>query len=176
MDEKKIKILLIASQKGDKSSYQLFLKEVSDKIDKFLKLKIDNEQVRLDISQEILMGIHKSLNTFQHDRPVMPWVMSITRFKLMDYFRHHYKENQLENSDKQIDDIAGCSHTESFTFLNEVLKTLDTFPGNQAELIKLSKIQGLSIKEIGEELGLSQPAVKVGIHRAVKKLKELFNE
>lgn len=58
----------------------------------------------------------------------------------------------------------------------ETLGLLNDLPSKQAEIIRLSKIEGYSNKEIAEEMKMSESNVKVSIFRALKFLKKLNSE
>jgi RNA polymerase sigma-70 factor (ECF subfamily) len=58
----------------------------------------------------------------------------------------------------------------------DVERLLNTLPQNKRELVRLTKIEGLSTAETAAKLGLSESAVKVGVHRALKALAQQFSE
>ena len=49
-------------------------------------------------------------------------------------------------------------------------------PDKQAEVIEMVKIEGLSIREAASRSGQSESAVKVNIHRGLKKLSTLIEK
>src|SRR6266511_5180794 len=49
-------------------------------------------------------------------------------------------------------------------------------PGGQRVVVLLKDVYGLSCREIGEEIGIEEGAVKVRLHRARKRLKEALDE
>ncbi len=49
-------------------------------------------------------------------------------------------------------------------------------PDKQAEVIEMVKIEGLSIREAANRSGQSESAVKVNIHRGLKKLSALVEK
>jgi RNA polymerase sigma-70 factor (ECF subfamily) len=51
---------------------------------------------------------------------------------------------------------------------------MSSLTSQQREILELAKIQGLTIEEVSERTGLSGPAVKVTIHRVMKKLQKRF--
>ena len=54
----------------------------------------------------------------------------------------------------------------------QLAELMGDLPERQQEAFLLHKLEGLSYKEIAEEMGLSLPAVESLIHRAKLKLKE----
>ncbi|HPN71394.1 MAG TPA: sigma-70 family RNA polymerase sigma factor, partial [Saprospiraceae bacterium] len=66
--------------------------------------------------------------------------------------------------------------TEDKESLSIVMKTLNSLPDNQKEIIHLRDIEGYTYKEIAEITGYSEEQVKVNLFRARQKLKhELRN-
>jgi RNA polymerase sigma-70 factor (ECF subfamily) len=49
-------------------------------------------------------------------------------------------------------------------------------PQKQAEVIELVRIEGLSVKEAAQRCGQTEAAVKVNIHRGLKKLSALVEK
>jgi RNA polymerase sigma-70 factor (ECF subfamily) len=49
-------------------------------------------------------------------------------------------------------------------------------PEGQRVVLLLKDVYGLSCREIGEEVGIEEGAVKVRLHRARKRLRELLDE
>ena len=52
---------------------------------------------------------------------------------------------------------------------------MDKLPDDQRELILMKYVQDLSVKEIAQVLEKSRGAVRVALHRAVKKLKNILS-
>ena len=55
----------------------------------------------------------------------------------------------------------------------DLARLLDTLPDRYRLPIVLVKLEGRSVAEAAEATGMSESAVKVGIHRGVKKLASL---
>jgi len=58
----------------------------------------------------------------------------------------------------------------------DLAKLLDTLPDRYRLPIVLVKLEGRSIAETAQATGMSEPAVKVGIHRGLKKLAALASK
>jgi RNA polymerase sigma-70 factor (ECF subfamily) len=55
-------------------------------------------------------------------------------------------------------------------------RAITTLPEGQRVVLLLKDVYGLSCKEIGEEVGIEEGAVKVRLHRARKRLKDLLDD
>jgi RNA polymerase sigma-70 factor (ECF subfamily) len=160
------------SQDGDNVAYEILLTELSKIIRGYLFKKIATSGEVEDVMQEILISIHKARHTFDANRPLIPWVMSITKFRLNDYFRKHYGSvlkgavglseiEEITSDDVTFDD-------DSSELLSIVMERL---PERQRIIVRLMKIEGYTAKEVGGQLDMSVSAVKVSAHRAYKILK-----
>jgi RNA polymerase sigma-70 factor (ECF subfamily) len=58
---------------------------------------------------------------------------------------------------------------------DELARGMATLPEGQRTVLVLKDVYGLSCREIGHELGIEEGAVKVRLHRARKRLKELLS-
>ena len=56
----------------------------------------------------------------------------------------------------------------------DVLKLLDALPEKQRLPIRLMKLEGLSVVEAARMAGMSESAVKVGVHRGLKALAKMI--
>lgn len=165
------------AQAGDNKIYESLLLELSKVVRSYLHKKISNTGEIEDVLQEILISIHKARHTFDPSRSLMPWVMSITKFRLNDYLRKHYGSVlkgsvELSEIEERVpDDVTfDITSTESLTI------ALGKLPKKQREIVKLMKIEGYTAKEVSGKMNMSVSAVKVSAHRAYKVLKKELEE
>ncbi|MFP4313914.1 MAG: sigma-70 family RNA polymerase sigma factor, partial [Alphaproteobacteria bacterium] len=138
--------LAVMAQAGDKKAYHLLLGELAVYIRNFLMPRLANPDWAEDITQEVLISVHKSLRTYSPDRPFIPWLMAIVNFRKADFLRTHYNRKRdmqtgLDNPEFQ------SSHVTSSEFsgeLKDIEKILQDLPEKQRKIIELMKIQGFS--------------------------------
>ena len=158
--------LLIKSQDGDKAAYLQFLNECSA----YLKLKIrkwiNRPELAEELIQEVLIGIHKNLQTFDRSRSPEAWIMGITRFKVIDYFRKNpHKFQELSGDVTNQEEFAN-------SIMNSIIETLDELPENLKEALIMTKVEGLSTREAALKLGIKENALRTRLSRAMARLKE----
>src|SRR5258705_12093767 len=81
-----------AERRGEAVVYERMLKEVATALRRSLAARL----VRVgfgaheteDLVQEILIGLHGKRHTWDPARPFLPWLHTITRYKLIDFMRH----------------------------------------------------------------------------------------
>lgn len=171
-DEQSLARLMIASQKGDKQSYSVLLTEVQLWLERYFSRRCPPHQID-DLVQEVLMAVHRKRDTFDPSRAFLPWLAAIARYRWVDQLRKVYRnaEDGLEDFDAPED-----SDEESVIARLSLERMFVQIPDKQAEVIEMVKIEGLSIKEAADRSGQSESAVKVNIHRGLKKLSALVEK
>ncbi len=169
-------LLAASAQGGDQKAYNALLRDIVPFIKSVLAPGLANPDWVDDITQDVLISVHKSLKTYSKDRAFKPWLLAIINFRRTDFLRKHYrlKDNQqtrLENKDfisSHVTKPYGAGE------LKDIEAALDGLPQKQRELFTLVKIQGYTTKEVAEQKDMSVTAVKVSVHRTANKLKKLL--
>lgn len=175
-DETELSGLMKQAQAGDADSYQRLLIRIRQMMTRYLENTFARfrmpEAGAEDVLQEILLAIHSKRHTYDPHQYFLPWMYAIGRYKVVDHFRRHrwiYKatvplEDELENIE------ALMSFEPSADFDVETL--LQSLPEKQRQILKLVKLEGLSIEEAAKRTGFSTSDIKVTVHRAIKALRE----
>lgn len=166
--------LMIAAQSGDKKAYRQVFEEITPMIKSFIAKRINKPEDIDEITQEILMSVHKASQTYDSSRPFKTWLYAIIKFRLSDYLRTVYRnaERGLDSFDEKEFELSNDDDSEqSFDDGEMIAKMLDALPEKQQKIIKMTKIDGFSIKETAQKMDMSESAVKVTVHRALDKLK-----
>lgn len=163
--------LFVRGLHGDAVAYQAFLQKLSAHLRAFLRKRLYGwpDEVE-DIVQECLLAMHNQRHTYQQGQPLTAWVHAIARYKMIDLLRaKSIREDLHEPLD---DDLAvfAESATDASDARRDLNSLLDTLPERQRRPIVHVKIEGLSVAETANLTGMSESAVKVGIHRGLKVL------
>lgn len=169
--EDRLRDLLVQGQAGDEAAYLKFLRELSGFLRAFLRTRL----VRLpdeveDLVQETLIAVHNQRHTYDAHQPLTAWVRAIARYKLVDFFRRRARQDAYNDPlDESIDVLAG-SDDAAAEARRDLGRLLATLPDRQRLPIVHVKLEGLTIVEAAQRTGMSESAVKVGIHRGMKAL------
>ena len=171
-DEQTLARLMVASQKGDQQSYAVLLTEVQLWLERYFRRRCPPAQLD-DLVQEVMMALHNKRATYDPDRAFLPWLAAIARYRWVDHLRKVYRqaEDGLEDYDAPED-----SDEEAVLARLSLERMFVHIPDKQSEVIEMVKIEGLSIREAAEKTGQSESAVKVNIHRGLKKLSALVEK
>jgi RNA polymerase sigma factor (sigma-70 family) len=81
-----------AERRRDAIAYERMLKEVATALRRSLAARLVRVGLGAheaeDLVQEILMGLHRKRHSWDPARPFLPWLHTITRYKLIDFMRH----------------------------------------------------------------------------------------
>ncbi len=157
--------LMIAAQGGDKAAYRLLLDELQVWLTRYYRRRLPPDSVD-DAVQDALIAVHTKRHTWDPARPFAPWLAGIARYKWIDRLRNlaATRTEELPEGLSVGDHGGGVL---SATVLGELLGQLKPA---QAEVIRLVKLQGLSIEEAAVKTGQSPALVKVNIHRGLGRL------
>lgn len=172
--------LLLRSFAGESAAYSELLVWLEKHCHSQLNIVLKSygnfpKELRNDITQDVLIAFHQTHQTFNTSQPFLPWINSIIRHKAIDFIRR--KDFRVQMSSLDIEDLKDtwANQLENDTVeYKELIGFINTLSSKQSQILKLSKVQGLSNEEISAELKMTESNVKVSIHRAVKLLKKII--
>ena len=169
--EERLRELMVRGLAGENAAYHAFLRELSAHLRAFLRKRLARlpDDVE-DLVQETLLAVHNQRHTYEADQPLTAWVHAIARYKLVDLLRRRAgREAMNEPLDDELA-VFASSDTEAADARRDLAKLLGRLPERQRLPIQYMKLEGLSVIEAARACGMSESAVKVGVHRGLKAL------
>jgi RNA polymerase sigma-70 factor, ECF subfamily len=171
-----LKPLWARGQAGDEAAYAGALRLIADRLRIYFgrRLSSMSDEVE-DLVQETLMALHAKRGTHDPALPVENWVFAIAGYKLVDFWRRHGRREalhqplDLEHEDFLIDETNHDGAAE-----HDIRVLLDALPAPQRTAIVLTRLEGLSMSEASRQTGVSVSALKVQVHRGLKRLAMLI--
>ncbi|MCF8485399.1 MAG: sigma-70 family RNA polymerase sigma factor [Rhodobacteraceae bacterium] len=162
--------LLTAANTGDSRAYALFLQAVAPVMRGIVRAKGAGlgEAACEDVVQEVLLAIHLKRHTWDPSAPVRPWLYAIARYKVVDAFRSRGRRVDLPIEDFA-DDLAAEAGPDP-TEAADMAKMIGMLDGRSAQIVRKIGLEGASVAETGQLLTMSEGAVRVALHRALKTL------
>lgn len=156
---------MAAAQSGDALGYRRLLTEVGAWLQRYYARRLPPGAVD-DAVQDTLLAIHQKRHTYDPARPFEFWLAAIARHKWIDRLR------ALRSAPTEAlnDDIPVGDHGDTVTSAWTLERLLQDLKPAQSEVIRLVKLQGLSIEEAAARTGQSISLVKVNIHRGLGRL------
>ncbi|HEY4293749.1 sigma-70 family RNA polymerase sigma factor [Luteibacter sp.] len=169
--ELELRVYFIDGLAGDTACYRRFLDGLSGHLRAYLRRRLPRAQADVeDILQETLLAIHNARHTYRTEQPLTAWVHAIARYKLMDFFRAHSRREALHEPFEDDGGLFVASDVEPTDARRDVGVLLKGLPDRHRVPIQLVKLEGLSVAEAAQRCGMSESAVKVGVHRGLKAL------
>ena len=169
--EGRLKGLLLRALAGDAAAYHAFLKDLSAHLRAYLRKRL----VRLpdeveDLLQESLLAVHNQRHTYDAGQPLTAWVYAIARYKLVDLLRRRASHELLTDPLDDAAELFSSADAEAAQARRDLAQLLERLPERQRLPIMHMKLEGLSVTETARATGMSESAVKVGVHRGLKAL------
>lgn len=162
--------LLAAANAGDDRAYARFLQAITPVLRGIVRARGGTlgEAGCEDVLQEVLLAVHLKRHTLVPGAPVRPWLYAITRYKVVDAFRARGQRIDLpiEDFTEVLAAEAGPDPTEAAD-MDKMIGLLD---GRSATIVRKIGLEGASVAETGATLDMSEGAVRVALHRALKTL------
>src|SRR5581483_1206275 len=169
--EDDLKPLMVRALSGDAAAYAALLKRLTAHLRAYYLRRLGSGRAAdaEDLLQETLIAMHAKRHTYDPSRPFTAWVHAIARYKLIDFFRAKGRRPELQLDDAA-DDVFASEDANATEARLDVERLLKRLPEKTRAVLRDVKLSGLSTAEAAERHGLSESAVKVGIHRGIKKL------
>ncbi len=172
---------------GDVNSFEVLLNKYRDRIFRYVMNYIGNYEDAMELTQDILFAVYKSLPSFRGESKFSTWLYSITANHCKNYKKKAIKlkkvplfvvdeygnENELSIADdnQNIEDNIIAKET-----MNIAMEELHKLPSDYKEIIILRDIEDYSYEEIAEILGIGLSNVKVRIHRGREMLTRCLSQ
>jgi len=137
----------------------------------FSRYGVGSEEVE-DVVQETLLAVHLKRHTWDERQPLLPWVRAIAHNKLIDNLRRRGRRLHVP-----IDDISEMlAVDEQPAAMNgmDAERVLTRLKGRQRDIVVAISIEGASARQVADRLGMTEGAVRVVLHRALKSLAKAF--
>ncbi|MEH6584959.1 MAG: sigma-70 family RNA polymerase sigma factor [Halioglobus sp.] len=171
-DEVRWSALMVSAQSGNEADYRQLLVELSDLVSRYLRSRLGGYDFVEDCVQEVLIAVHQARHTYDSRRPFRPWLFAIVRYKSTDAMRRAEVRERYFSPESSAAEPAINDPEEQF----DSGRLIEGLPPNLREALTLTKIVGLSTAEAAGRMKISETALKVRVHRAIKRLRKMMEE
>lgn len=164
--EEELKLLMIQALDGNSRRYDALLRAITPLLTAFFMRRMTSHSGDVeDLVQNSLIAMHSRRASYDRNRPFTPWLFAIARHKLIDHFRSRHSSQPID----ELDDIL---RTEGFEDASNAQIDIDRLLGSlsakQSQVIRHTRLSGLSVAEAARTLGISESDVKISVHRGMK--------
>lgn len=172
--EAEIRSLWVRAQAGDEAAYKQALEWMAQRLRAYFRRRMPTLQDDVeDLVQETLLAVHLQRGTYDPAFAVSAWFTAIARHKLVDLWRRRGRQEDLTDEYEDVDELQLAAPAQEYHAVRDLGRLLQELPGLQRQAIELTKLEGLSVVEASERTGVSVSAIKVQVHRGLKRLAEL---
>jgi RNA polymerase sigma-70 factor (ECF subfamily) len=170
-----------AANRGDAEAYRRVLEGLAPIVRglagrSFARYGLGAEEAE-DVVQETLLAVHLKRQTWDESRPLLPWVRAIAENKVIDNLRRRSGRSHVP-----LDDLCHFGEEPATGDPPAAMTGLDAermlarLRGRQRDIVVAISIQGASAREVAGRFGMTEGAVRVALHRALKSLAAAFRD
>jgi RNA polymerase sigma-70 factor (ECF subfamily) len=173
--------LVTAARDGDHEAFEELVRVTHVETYTLALRLTGNEEDARDVVQEAYLRAYKGLKRFRGDAQFSTWMYRITANCAATALRKRarHRHDELSDSDPVIDErpeIDPQARVEAADLRDRLSLALCGLPPKLRQVVVLRDIYDLPHEAIAAELGISESAAKVRLHRARRKLRdELFS-
>jgi RNA polymerase sigma-70 factor (ECF subfamily) len=167
-----------AANRGDAEAYRRLLCEISPVLRGLARqvslrygLSVEDAE---DIVQETLLAMHLKRNTWTENRPLLPWVRAIAHHKLVDHLRRAGRARAQHVPIEGLSNLLVVEPAASSRLDAEA--AIAKLKGRQRDVVVGISVNGKSARQVAEELRMSEGAVRIVLHRALRSLAKAFRD
>ena len=169
-----LEALMRAANRGDEGAYAILLARLIPVLRAMVQRHAPSmgPEAREDVVQVTLLTLHLKRQSWREDLPLLPWMNAIARHKAIDAHRARIARGGARRH-VPIDDLAdqlADPEAEDPARRHDIDKVLGAIDPRAAEIVRGVGILGESAAEIGARLNMTEGAVRVALHRALRAL------
>lgn len=124
-----------------------------------------------DLAQETMLRIYRARATWRPGARVLPWANAIARRLFIDRVRHHRRERRAHDALAHraplwTNEGRADVHLATRRKAVALAASFERLPARHREVLQLICLDGKSLTEVSAELGETQVALRVRVHRA----------
>ena len=164
--------MMNAAIAGDEIVYRRLLEELGRSVRAmaraaFARARLGDADVE-DAVQETLLAIHLKRHTWDPGLKLAPWVNAVARHKIIDAMRRRGARRAEPIED--FEDFLAAPEPEDPHALSDARKLMEGLNPRQRDIVQAISLDGQSIAATALRLGMTEVAVRVALHRALKSL------
>ncbi len=162
--------ILQQARQGDESAFRVIYRTYHGNLLRFLRARLRSDAE--DVASEVWATVAKGLPTFVGDEAAFrSWIFATARRRMIDLYRRQAVRPQV-TSEVDLEDQAVTVPSAQLEIDEAVSALVANLTPEQAEIVLLRVLGGLSAKEVGVLVGKSEASVRVIQHRALAKIAE----
>jgi RNA polymerase sigma-70 factor (ECF subfamily) len=163
-----------AALAGDSQAYRELLEAIAPHLRAIVQRGLSGNADVEDVVQEVLLAIHLKRHTWMIDQPFTPWLNAIARHKVIDLLRKRGRRGEIPI--EGLEDVLPAPVEAEGTSHSELERLVGRLRGRSHDIVAAISLEGRSIGDVARRLAMSEGAVRVALHRGLKKLGSLYQD
>ncbi|HMQ01096.1 MAG TPA: RNA polymerase sigma factor [Cyclobacteriaceae bacterium] len=169
--------LMDAVKAGELQKVALLFDRYHKRIFNYLARMCSDREVAEDLTQNVFLRLMRYRHSYRSELRFQSWIYQVAR----NVFADHYRSTKIKKSAHMVLEQIENTAEDKDEFLQEereaiLHKSLALLKDDDRELLVLTKFQHMKYEEVAEVLDTSVSNVKVKVHRAIQKLREIYFE
>ena len=166
--------LLAACRRGDPRAFEEIVALTYRHVYTQALRLVGDRQDAEDVAQEAYVRVFRGLAGFRGDAQFETWLYRIVSNAAMTHLRRRRRFGEVltETGQEPLEFPSEVRVAEEAVDRDALERALEALPMSMRSVVVMKDVYGLSCREIGDQIGISEGAVKVRLHRARKRLKE----
>ena len=159
---------------GDESTFRTLVIKHKEKVRNLVFITLGDAEYVDDISQDVFISVYHKLREFRFESKFTTWLYRITVNKCRDYLRKKRVRSifvPIKDSDTE---YGTGPFSENIDVPHLVRSAIEKLPEKLKVPLVMRDIEGLSYKEIADQLGTEVGTIKSRIFRARESLKVIL--
>ena len=169
--------LLVSFQRGEASGVRALYREYGRLVYAVAHRVLGRHDLAEEAAQATFVRACQAADQIDVDRDPAPWLATIAKRTAIDLYRREARRPASALDDVAADDPALVSLPPDLDTLDavwHVRRAIDELPREEATIVRLQHLDGMTHHEIAEELDVALGTVKSRSHRAHRKLAALL--
>jgi RNA polymerase sigma-70 factor (ECF subfamily) len=167
---------VLRAQSGDRAAFGVLASQYLDRVYRVAYSVVRNHEDAADIAQETLVRAYRTLDRFDPDRPLFPWLYQIARNLGINRIQRVRKR---EASLPEFDVIEARERGPAESLLHEseaerVRRAIAELPEHHRRIIELCHFDDCSYNEMAEILDIPVGTVMSRLYHARKRLQKVL--
>lgn len=166
--------LIAGLKEGRKSAFDAIYRLYGGRLMAFCRQWVKSREDAEEIVEDTFVRLWRSREQIRQDQTLATLLFVTTRRLTINAFRHRALSPEYADYVECMDSASvddALHHIEYDDFTRRLRSTLAELPKTQAEVVRLTRFEGLSNREAAAALGLSEQTVKNQVSLALKTLR-----
>jgi RNA polymerase sigma factor (sigma-70 family) len=164
-------------QRGEPEAVRALYREYGGLVYSVAHRVLGRADLAEDAVQQTFVRAWQAADRIDVERDPAPWLATIAKRTAIDVYRHESRREADAIEHVPVDDPAVITLPPDLATLDaawHVRRAIDALAPEEAEVVRMQHLEGMTHTDIAETLGIALGTVKSRSHRAHRKLAELL--